>query len=186
MKLLDALLSRSRPVKSRLEPLFSMATASVTLTVQLGLEPEGRAGICLRPVDSSVFGRAREELRAMITGEGGTRLQFEHDKHGFLWVILENAQVEDLVAAMHMSSLTLQDLGFAEQLLAAVFRFRKDTAPVFWIYNYKRGRFYPMVPAPGDQQRDNAAELRLHSLLEHELPMEQAQERWYPLWDMPV
>lgn len=185
MRLLDALLGRSRPARSALEPLFAMATASVTLTVELGLTPAGRAGVCLRPVRSTRFREAQEELRAIV---GGTtsHIEFRRDGHGFLWVILQNREMEDLIAAMHMSSLTLQEHGFGEQLLAAVFTFLQDQSPVYWIYNYKRGTFYPLVPAQGEHQRDNATELRLQSLLEHELPVEREQERWFPLWDMPL
>ncbi|MGE0079686.1 MAG: hypothetical protein AB7U81_00145 [Thiohalomonadaceae bacterium] len=185
MRLLDALLGRSRPVKSSLEPLFAMATASVTLTVELGLAPAGRAGVCLRPVRSTRFAEAEAEVRAILA-DGHTRVDFLRDGHGFLWVVLQNAAMEDLIAAMHMASLTLQEHGFGEQLLAAVFAFRQGMKPVYWIYNYKRAAFYPLVPGVGEHQRDNAAELRLQSLMEHELPLEKEQERWFPLWDMPL
>jgi hypothetical protein len=185
MRLFDTLLGRSHPVKPSLEPLFAMSTASLTLAVDLGITATGRAGVCLRPVRSTRFHQARAEVRDIVGGNG-TRVDFQRDTHGFLWVVLENAEVEALVAAMHMASLTLQEHGLAEQLLAAVFKFRQNRLPVYWIYAYKRGNFYPFVPAPGKHQRDNAAELRLHALLEDELPVEKEQERWFPLWDMPL
>jgi hypothetical protein len=185
MKWLDALLGRSRPARSNLEPLFAMSGAYVTLSVQLGLAPAGRGGVCLRPVQSTRFAQARDELRAIVGG-AGTQVEFAEDRHGFLWVLIASASFEELVAAMHMTSLTLQEHGFAEQLLAAVFPFQRDGAPVYFIYNYKRGRFYPMAPDTGGRERDNALELRLASLLERELPMEPDQARWFPLWDMPL
>ncbi len=185
MKWLDALLGRSRPARSTLEPLFAMSSAYVTLSVQLGVAPAGRGGVCLRPVHSTRFTEARDELRAIVGG-AEVQVEFTQDPHGFLWVLIASARFEDLVAAMHMTSLTLQEHGFAEQLLAAVFSFQCDDAPVYFIYNYKRGRFYPMAPDKGDRERDNALELRLASLLEPELPMEPDQGRWFPLWDMPL
>ena len=57
---------------------------------------------------------------------------------------------------------------------------------VYWIYNYKRGAFYPFVPARGDQQRDNERELVLKAQIGAELPVEPELERWFPLWGIPI
>ncbi len=184
----DSLLGRTRPVKSKLENLFAMSTAYVTLTVDMGEKPTGRAGICFRPVTSSQFDRLETDLRDLLKVSGkesGTTVRTTTDPYGFQWVVLEDDEFEDLVATVHLVSLTLQDGGFGEQLLAAVFRFEGPDHPIFWIYNYKRGSFYPFVPS-GDRRRDNATELRLAAVMDKELPIEKDFERWYPLWGIPV
>lgn len=189
MKLLDILLGRTRPVKSKLEGLFAISTAYLTLTVDVGLAPSGRAGVCFRRLSSTRFRKAQEVLEEFVdvaAAASQTGVSFETDAYSFQWVLLEDRDFEDLVATMHMVSLTLQDHGFGEQLLAGVFKFMQDGQPVYWIYNYKRGNFYPMVPGPGERERDNAAELRLRSLLEQELPFEENTRLWYPLWGNPV
>ncbi len=189
MKLFDILLGRTRPAKSRLDRLFAMSTASVTLQVNLQLDSSGRAGLCFRPLTSSHFNAAEKEMRQLVeraAGTSGTKVGFTQDSYGFRWVVLEDPQIEDLVAVMHMVSLTLQEHRFGEQLLAAVFKFLAKGRVVYWIYNYKRGAFYPLVPAPGERQRDHAMEMRLRALLEKELPMEKDTSRWYPLWEIPV
>ena len=56
---------------------------------------------------------------------------------------------------------------------------------VNFIYNFKRGYFYPFVPT-GDKQRDTESELRLKAQLQQDLPIEPELERWFPLWDAPV
>ena len=62
-----------------------------------------------------------------------------------------------------------------------MFAFRDEAGkPVYWIYNYKRGAFYPFVPAAGEQQRDNERELRLKAQIGTELPIEAELERWFP------
>jgi hypothetical protein len=67
-----------------------------------------------------------------------------------------------------------------------VFPFRNEKR-IFWIYNYKRGLFYPFVLADAKQhKRDYAYEFRLRSVMKSELPIEQELERWYPLWDVPL
>ena len=68
-----------------------------------------------------------------------------------------------------------------------MFRFTRDNGrDVYFIYNIKRGFWYPFVPAEGEQVRDNEAELRLKAQLGGELPMEPELERWFPLWGVPL
>ena len=62
----------------------------------------------------------------------------------------------------------------------------RSKRPLYWIYNYKRGTFYPFVPAAGDQQRDNERELVLKAQIGTELPVEPELERWFPLWGIPI
>jgi len=55
----------------------------------------------------------------------------------------------------------------------------------FLVYLFKRGTFYPFVP-DGPEHRDNAAELRLQSLVAGDLAVEPELDRWFPLWDLPL
>ena len=72
-------------------------------------------------------------------------------------------------------------------MLCAVFSFRDAAGkPVYWIYNYKRGSYYPFAPAGGPQSRDTERELRLKAQIGHELPLEPELERWFPLWGIPI
>ena len=57
---------------------------------------------------------------------------------------------------------------------------------IYFIYNYKRGYWYPFVPAPGDQQRSTERELQIKAQMDSELPMEPELERWFPLWGIPI
>jgi hypothetical protein len=85
---------------------------------------------------------------------------------------------------MHLASSTLELNGFDRSLLAAAFQFELDGQRIYWLYNFKRGLFYPFVPK-ANRERDNILELRLKSLMAQELPIEQDTSRWYPLWDIP-
>jgi len=189
MRFLDVLLGRTKPVKSKLDRLFAISTAYLTLTVDIGLSSTERAAICFRPLSSTQFSAMRQELDGLLRiGEqtSGTTAQVLQDDYGFTWVVLEDPQFEDLVTTIHMVSLTLDDAGFGTQLLAAVFKFTQNGQPVFWIYNYKRGSFYPFVPLGGRKEHDSATELRLRAVMEKELPIEHDLERWYPLWGAPL
>jgi hypothetical protein len=191
MGLLDTLFGRTKPVKSKSEQLFAMATASITLQTKLDLQASGAAGIVFRPVDSSYFRQAEQELDELLklsSKEESVSVQTETDSYGFRWIVLRDNAFEDLVATIHMVSLTLTDKGFSEQLLAAVFRLNQADAgsrPVYWVYNYKRGSFYPFVPQGSSERRDNAAELHFATVMDGELPVEKAPEHWYALWGIP-
>lgn len=189
MKWLDILLGRTTPVKSSVENLFSISTAQVSLAATFNTYPAGRAGITFKPVEASEFEAAQKELRGLLEiteKETQTRFRIVKDKYNYTWVLLLDKDFEQLVAALHMTSVTLGEHGFAEQLLAAVFQFSdSDGRDVYWIYNYKRGFFYPFVPLSG-QKRDNAYELRLSAIMEKEMPIEPELERWYPMWDVPL
>jgi hypothetical protein len=187
MGILDALFGRAKPVKSQTEQLFAISTACVTLEMNVGLTPRDRAGVLFRPIQSGNFEQTMRELLDLLhlsAKDTGSEIAAWRDDDGFQWILVRDEHFEDLVTAIHMVSLTLTDHGFKDQLLAAVFRFDKDGRPVYWLYNFKRGAFYPFVPA-GDHRRDNGDELRYGALMEKELPVEKQTDQWYPLWGIP-
>ena len=80
---------------------------------------------------------------------------------------------------------TFTEHGYGDRLLAAVFGFEYERRKAYWVYNIKRGTFYPLVLA-GERQRDNATEMRLAALMEEEkIPVEKSLEQWYALWGIP-
>ena len=169
---------------------MTLASRASVPTKAVVSAPLSSAGICFRPVSSGDFARLDTDLRDLlkISGrESGASVETTVDAYGFQWVTITASAFDELVSTVHMVSLTLHDGGFGEQLLAAVFRFDGPKSPAFWIYNYKRGAFYPFVPKGGSSRaRDNAAEIRLGNVMSRELPVEQDMERWYPLWGIPV
>ena len=103
-------------------------------------------------------------------------------------MVLADDDFEDLVVGVNAVSTAIQGGGYGERMLCAVFALRATTraSRVYWIYNYKRGAFYPFVPAGGAQQRDNERELRLKAQIGADLPVEPELERWFPLWGIPI
>jgi hypothetical protein len=191
MGFLDTLLGRSRtPKPAKKDRLFAMSTAYVTLQTGLGMTSSGKAGLVFQAEATSDFARiladAEEVLHA--TGEEtGTTIETSDDKFGYRWMILADPDVEDLVVGISAIKDALDIGGYGPRILAAVFKYaRDDGRPVYFIYNVKRGLWYPFVPGEKEQSRDNEAELRLKSQLAGELPMEPELERWFPLWGVPL
>ncbi|MDP2727807.1 MAG: hypothetical protein Q8P59_09725 [Dehalococcoidia bacterium] len=190
MSLFDSLFGSARPAPSKLEQLFALSTAYVTLNTKMGLESTHKAGICYKPVESSAYQDTQKEVEDLLQISAKatqSAITTAKDEYGFQWIVVEDSELEDLVNTIYMVSQTLQDGNFGDQLLAAVFRFiNKDGESVFWIYSYKRGKFYPFVPQGTGTHRDNGAELHLRSVMEAELPIEPETERWYALWGTPL
>ena len=189
MSWLDAVLGRSKPVKSSLENLFGLSTAQITLETELDLKPTGSAAISFRPVSSGEFAQLQKEIDDLLkasTKDAPLTWRSEADSFGYQWTIVHSDDYANLITTIHMISRELQDSGFGEQLLAAIFQFRDAHGRnAYWIYNYKRGTFYPFVPS-GNQQRDNPFELRLNAVMRGELRLEDDLTKWYALWGVPL
>jgi hypothetical protein len=188
VSLLDIIFGRTKPVKSKTEQVFAISTASVTLETKLGLRPSQEAAIVFRPVQSSSFRQTNQEIKDLLelsAKETKSRVRTEDDEFNFHWIIIEDEDFEDLVTMIHMVTLTLAEHGYQDQLLAAVFRFNGEKGAVYWIYNYKRGAFYPFVPT-SNRQRDNAMEFQLQAVMGNELPIDPSLESWYALWGIPI
>jgi hypothetical protein len=100
-------------------------------------------------------------------------------------VIVRDPDLEDQVTVVHAVASELEARGFGGQLLAAAFRFDGGEHPVYWIYGFKSGTWWPFVPT-GGQERDNARELELKAKLETELPVEPDLSKWLGLFDAPI
>ena len=133
----------------------------------------------------------------------------QDDSYGYRWMILRSPEgkpsVEDLAVGINAVSSSIESAGHGERLLCAVFAFteraeRPGAGRVYFIYNYKRGYWYPFVPADGaggaggsggdgaedSQQRSTERELQIKAQIASELPIEPELERWFPLWGIPI
>jgi hypothetical protein len=81
----------------------------------------------------------------------------------------------------------VEERGFSDQLLAAVFEFRseRDGSVQYLIYNFRRDNFYPFVPTSG-KARDTEKEMKIMATINAEVPFERDMSLWYPMWDLPL
>ena len=190
MGFLDALFGGGKKLKGPApDRIFAMTTAQITLDTSLGLTHRNAAGIVFQPLATGDFAQIvkdPEDLLRSAAQDTGTQVETHDDPYGYRWVVLRDPDFEDLVQAVNVVSSELQGGGYGDRLLAAVFAFEEQDRPVYFIYNFKRGHYYPFVPAPGTQARNNEREFQLKAQLERELPIEPELERWFPLWDIPL
>jgi hypothetical protein len=184
----DVLFGRKKLSEPKEDRLFALTTAAVTLQTELGLKPAGAGAIAFKPQSSGEFRSAFDDVDQLVeavAAQCGSKIERKSDEYGFDWMIVHDDDLEDLVGAAHTLASELTAKGFGSQLLAAIFRFDGYAHPVYWIYGFKRGTWWPFVPLD-DKKRDNAKELELKSQLEQELPVEQDLTRWLALFDAPV
>jgi hypothetical protein len=188
--LTDILFGRKKLKEPAPDRLFAITTAAVSLELVCGLRPAGVAAVIFKPLSAGEFSQAAtdiDELLQSVAQGAGSKLERKKDPYGFEWVIVHDPDLEDQVTAVHAVASELQAKGFGGQLLAAAFRFYDGTEkPVYWIYGFKQGTWWPFVPTGEKQQRDNARELELKAKLEKELPIEQDLSRWLALYDAPI
>lgn len=188
MGLRDILGGRKKLPGPKDDRLFALSTASVTLQVELGLKTAGAAAITFKPQSSGEFRSAFDDIDKLVVAiaqQSGSTVERKSDDYGYDWIVLRDPDLEDLVTTAHTLAAELTAQGFGEQLLAAIFKFQGGTSPVYFIYGFKRGAFWPFVPN-GKDTRDNALELDLKAKLEKELPIEQDLTRWLALFDAPL
>lgn len=190
MGFFDALFGSKPKLKTPApDRLFAMTTANITLDTGLGLKHRSAAGIVFQPLGTADFRQIVTETEELLAGtaeETGTKVESRDDEYGYRWLVLRDDDFDDLVVAMNTVSVQLQGAGYGDRLLAAVFAYEENGKPLYFIYQFKRGAFYPFVPAPGEQARDTERELRVKSQLGAELPWEEDLQRWFPLWDIPL
>ncbi|HTA34985.1 MAG TPA: hypothetical protein VK721_16295 [Solirubrobacteraceae bacterium] len=198
MGLRDMLTGRHTVKGPAPDRLFAITTAYVTLQAEHQIDPTGQAAIVFQALATSDFESTLKEMEQVVAatgGESGSTVTTEDDSYGYRWMILHNPEgapsVEDLAVGINAVSGSIETAGYGERLLCAVFAFldaRKQR--VYFIYNYKRGDWYPFVPDsnpthPG-QQRDTERELQIKAQIASELPIEPELERWFPLWGIPI
>ena len=190
MGLTDVLFGGRKRLKgARLDKLFALSTAQITLETELGLKPAGVAAIVFKPLSAGEFLRAEQEideLLGVVAQTSGSQVRRRQDTLGYQWLVVRDRDFEDLVTGVHLVSGELVAHGFGEQLLAALFTFEGWERPTYLIYGFKRGAFWPFIPTGEGQERDNAAELRLRNELQGELPIEPDLTRWLGLFDAPL
>lgn len=181
--------------KTDSDSIFSLSSAYITLETKLGLKNTGRCAVSLKSVSGMHFSEMKDDIKRFLDA---SKAEFElsynmvTDSYGYLWVILQGASMEDILAQLIAVGDTIQDKGFSNHLLAAVFEFSDEGKNnsnkkhrQYLIYNYKYNKFYPFVPI-GKEIRNTEEEMRMMAEIADEIPFERDMTLWYPLWDLPL
>ncbi len=192
MGFLDVLLGRTKPVQPKLDDLFALPSAAITLQAASGFTPTGSGSVCFRGVEGKTFSDIQDDVRDLLNMDsgkpgGGLPVEVSRDSYGFTWLVSSHMsdEMDALVTDLHAVNSTLVDNGFGPQLLCTLVAFR-DSAErrLALVYLYKRGTFYPFAPLSGER-RDNALELQVRGVLGDDLKIEPDLTKWFPVWGAP-
>jgi hypothetical protein len=192
MGFLDTLFGRTKPVQPKLDDLFALPSAAITLQAATGFTPTGSGSVCFRAVEGKTFSDIQSDVRELLNMDagkpgGGLPVEVSKDSYGFTWLVSSHLsdEVEALVTDLHAVNSALVDNGFGPQLLCTLVAFRDaEERRLALVYLYKRGTFYPFAPLSGER-RDNALELQIKGTLGEELKIEQDLTKWFPVWGAP-
>jgi PspAB-like protein len=190
MGLFDIIAGKRKLARPAPDRLFAISTAYVTFETELSITTRGVAGIVFQALDTADFEQIARDMVEVVEGtssDSGTTVETRDDEYDYRWMILRDADFDDLVVGVNAVGGALEGGGYGDRILCAVFAFEDARGrPLYWIYNYKRGAFYPFVPGAGDHERSTERELRLKAQVGAELPIEAELERWFPLWGIPI
>jgi hypothetical protein len=177
---LDTLLGRTKPVQPKLDDLFALPSAAVTLDAGAGFKPTGSGSVCFRPVEGRSFSDVQKDVQDLLNSsshaEGGLPVEVSKDDYGFTWLV--SSRMSDEIES-------LVDNGFGPQLLCTLVAFKDEQERrLALIYLYKRGAFYPFAPLSGER-RNNALELEIKGVIGDDLKWEPDLARWFPVWGAP-
>jgi|HubBroStandDraft_1064217.scaffolds.fasta_scaffold20171_4 hypothetical protein len=213
MKFFDTILGRTKPAEADLDRLFRLTNAAIQLQATYGLRSSGQAGVCYKTMTGRSFAEAHVEFRQLLglqDGDTTTTVHEENDTFGYTWIVIGEPDFERLVTLAHVVNSTLEEQGYGPSLLCSVFSFVAgaagtldaldedaasvvgapmgtwtSTTPVYLVYLFKQGTFYPFIPQ-ANEHRDAQSELVLAETLKEDLVIEPDLERRFPIWGVPV
>ena len=181
----QAITGRSKPKAPRMDALFALPTAAITLQTAADLTMTGRGAICFRAAEGPAFAQAIADTIAVLDADDDPDVEKITDQFGFTWVLARQQDMGALATDLHAVVTQLELQGFAHTVLCALVSFSDPSGrSVALVYLYKQGTFYPFAPT-GPQQRDNILELQVRDLVKNDLPVEPDLSRWMPLWGAP-
>jgi len=187
----DTIFGRTKQVEPKLDNLFALPSAALTLESELDLIPSGQGGLCFKASSGENAITTDAEIKELLDFDeaGDDKVTVTTDDLGFKWLVIKDPDLESLVTRVHSANTSMVEHGLGPRLLCAVFGFVPKAPPgdgsVRMVYLLKQGTFYPFAPTSGSD-RDNELELRVRSFIGDDLPMEKDLSRWMALWNLPV
>jgi hypothetical protein len=181
----ETITGRSKPKTAKLDALFSLPAAAITLETAADFTMTGRGAVCFRAAEGPAFAATLAEVKALLDNDDDPDVEQITDQFGFTWILARQDDIGALVTDLHAVTTSLEIQGFGPSVLCALVSFTDPSGrSLALVYLSKQGTFYPFVPV-GPQQRDNVLELQVRDLLKNDLPVEPDLSRWMALWGAP-
>jgi hypothetical protein len=186
----------SRKINSDSDAIFTLSSSYISLESKLNLINTGRCGICIKKTDAEIsFNELKLSIENLLEASKKTDLKLSYDvsideyRH-LLWLVIDVRSIEDSVACVTVLSEILEQKEPMILPESAVFEFGKKGSkhqPYYLIYDYEHDKFYPFVPIIGRQKaRNSREEMNMTRAVSNDnLPLEEDEAKWNPIWHLP-
>lgn len=195
------------------DAIFSLTSATMSIEEKMGLRFSGSAALCIKGIDGSLFQNTIKDCNDLLD-VSKSEFKFVYrtfvDPYNYLWFIITSNDtksnpdnITNVAAGLSSIGDIIEENGFEEQILSAVFKYSFEDKRsyiedniknylyndknLYLIYNYKTGKFYPYIPSFENdiQKRDTTREMQTLSILKNLVSVEIDITKWYPIKDIP-
>jgi hypothetical protein len=116
------------------DAIFSLTSASLSIEEKLGLQFSGTAALCVKVINGSMFKNAIKDCTDLLNvskNEFKFNFKIITDHYNYLWVIVNGEKtmihsdtITNVAAALSATGDILEENGFSEQILSAIFQFK--------------------------------------------------------------
>lgn len=116
------------------DAIFSLTSASLSIEEKLGLQFSGTAALCVKVINGTMFKNAINDCTDLLNvskNEFKFNFKIITDSYNYLWVIINGEKqmthsetITNVAAAMSASGDILEEKGFSDQILSAIFQFK--------------------------------------------------------------
>ncbi len=116
------------------DAIFSLTSASISIEEKLGLQFSGTAALCVKVINGSMFKNAIKDCTDLLNvskNEFKFNFKIITDHYNYLWVIVNGEKqmvhsdtITNVAAALSATGDILEENGFSEQILSAIFQFK--------------------------------------------------------------
>ena len=122
------------------DAIFSLTSASLSIEEKLGLQFSGTAALCVKVINGAMFKNAINDCTDLLNvskNEFKFNFKIITDSYNYLWVIINGEKqmthsetITNVAAALSASGDILEENGFSDQILSAIFQFKlSDNVP---------------------------------------------------------
>ncbi|MBA3977979.1 MAG: hypothetical protein H0X50_07300 [Nitrosopumilus sp.] len=194
------------------DAIFSLASASLLLEEKLGLKFSKTAALCIKIINGGLFKNTINDCTGLLD-VSKEEFKFDYkiftDSFDYLWIIINGKDlptnsdiITNVAAALSSTGDIIEEHGFSNQILSAIFQFKffdihnnstinykndnsyNNKKNLYLIYNYKTNNFYPYIPID-NVYRDASKELQVLSILKSVISVEEDFSKWFPIKGIP-
>src|SRR3712207_187562 len=104
----ETLTGRRKPVAPKLDALFALPAAAVTLQTTANFTMTGKGAICFRGAEGPAFAQTMAEIVALLDNDDDPDVVQSKDEFGYTWLLVQQDDMGALATDLHAVTTTLE------------------------------------------------------------------------------